>query len=175
MSFSLDYPVTHLRAPFRCWNHKSNVHSHPAFKIQPHPFPSLSTNKSRTFPVYTHTHTHKHTHTHTPHYQQFPKCEPLGCLSFQRFCEVKTILVILWWKLAQNLLPSFLLSLQTYSGVFQSLPDVWCHDGWNSEADIEALIKVDCVDHNKLWKILKEMRKPDHLTCLLRNLRSHYK
>ena len=29
---------------------------------------------------------------------------------------------------------------------------------------------LDCVDHNKLWKILKEMRIPDHLTCLLRNL-----
>ena len=29
---------------------------------------------------------------------------------------------------------------------------------------------VDCVDHNKLWKILKEMGIPDHLACLLRNL-----
>ena len=28
----------------------------------------------------------------------------------------------------------------------------------------------DCVDHNKLWKILKETGIPDHLTCLLRNL-----
>ena len=28
----------------------------------------------------------------------------------------------------------------------------------------------DCVDHNKLWKILKEMGIPDNLTCLLRNL-----
>ena len=28
----------------------------------------------------------------------------------------------------------------------------------------------DCVDHNKLWIILKEMGIPDHLTCLLRNL-----
>ena len=28
----------------------------------------------------------------------------------------------------------------------------------------------ECVDHNKLWKILKEMGIPDHLTCLLRNL-----
>ena len=28
----------------------------------------------------------------------------------------------------------------------------------------------DCVDHNKQWKILKEMGMPDHLTCLLRNL-----
>ena len=30
----------------------------------------------------------------------------------------------------------------------------------------------DCVDHNKLWKILKEMEIPDHLSCLLRNLYS---
>ena len=29
---------------------------------------------------------------------------------------------------------------------------------------------IDCVDHNKLWKILKQMGIPDHLTCLLRNL-----
>ena len=28
----------------------------------------------------------------------------------------------------------------------------------------------DCVDHNNLWEILKEMGLPDHLTCLLRNL-----
>ena len=30
----------------------------------------------------------------------------------------------------------------------------------------------DCVDHNKLWKILKEMGIPDHFTCVLRNLYS---
>ena len=30
----------------------------------------------------------------------------------------------------------------------------------------------DCVDHNKMWKILKEIGIPDHLTCLLRNLYS---
>ena len=28
----------------------------------------------------------------------------------------------------------------------------------------------DCLDHNKLWRILQEMGIPDHLTCLLRNL-----
>ena len=34
-----------------------------------------------------------------------------------------------------------------------------------------AYVKAfDCVNHNKLWKILREMRIPDHLTCLLRNL-----
>ena len=35
---------------------------------------------------------------------------------------------------------------------------------------IDYAKSFDCVDHNKLWKILKEMRIPDHLTCLLRNL-----
>ena len=35
---------------------------------------------------------------------------------------------------------------------------------------IEQAKDFDCVDHNKLWKILKEIRIPDHLTCLLRNL-----
>ena len=35
---------------------------------------------------------------------------------------------------------------------------------------VEYAKAFDCVDHNKLWKILKEMGIPDHLTCLLRNL-----
>ena len=37
---------------------------------------------------------------------------------------------------------------------------------------IEYAKAFDCVDHNNLWKILKEMEIPDHLTCLLRNLYS---
>ena len=35
---------------------------------------------------------------------------------------------------------------------------------------IDCAKAFDCVDHSKLWKILKEMGIPDHLTCLLRNL-----
>ena len=35
---------------------------------------------------------------------------------------------------------------------------------------IDNATAFDCVDHNKLWKILQEMGIPDHLTCLLRNL-----
>src|SRR5574340_259847 len=35
---------------------------------------------------------------------------------------------------------------------------------------IDCAKAFDCVDHKKLWKILKEMGIPDHLTCLLRNL-----
>ena len=42
------------------------------------------------------------------------------------------------------------------------------------KTSISALLTMpkafNCVDHNKLWKILKEMGIPDHLTCLLRNL-----
>ena len=38
------------------------------------------------------------------------------------------------------------------------------------KTSISAFKAFDCVDHNKLWKILKEMGIPDHLTCLLRNL-----
>ena len=35
---------------------------------------------------------------------------------------------------------------------------------------IEYAEAFDCVDHNKLWKIVKEMGIPDHLTCLMRNM-----
>ena len=35
---------------------------------------------------------------------------------------------------------------------------------------IDCAKAFDCVDHNKLWKILKERGVPDHLTCLLKNL-----
>ena len=35
---------------------------------------------------------------------------------------------------------------------------------------IDYAIAFDCMDHNKLWKILKEKGIPEHLTCLLRNL-----
>ena len=35
---------------------------------------------------------------------------------------------------------------------------------------IDYAKRFDCVDHNRLWEIFKEMRIPDHLTCLLRNL-----
>ena len=38
------------------------------------------------------------------------------------------------------------------------------------EFQLNYVKAFDCVDHNKLWKILKEMGIPDHLTCLLRNL-----
>ena len=35
---------------------------------------------------------------------------------------------------------------------------------------IDYIKAFDCVDHNKLWKILQDMGLPDHLTCLLRNV-----
>ena len=49
----------------------------------------------------------------------------------------------------------------------------WKKQESSRKTSISALLtmsKPDCMDHNKLWKILKEMGIPDHLTCLLRNL-----
>jgi len=45
---------------------------------------------------------------------------------------------------------------------------VWILTIWYSLGDYAKTF--DCVNHIKLWKILKEMGIPDHLTCLLRNL-----
>ena len=39
-----------------------------------------------------------------------------------------------------------------------------------STSALLTTLNPDCVDHNKLWKILLEMGIPDHITCLLRNL-----
>ena len=50
----------------------------------------------------------------------------------------------------------------------------WKKQESSRKTSISALLTMakafDCVDHNKLWKILQEMGIPDHLTCLLRNL-----
>ena len=47
----------------------------------------------------------------------------------------------------------------------------WKKQESSRKTSISALLCQSlCVDHNKLWEILKEMGTPDHLTCLLRNL-----
>ena len=49
----------------------------------------------------------------------------------------------------------------------------WKKQGSSRKTSISAIDYAkafDCVDHNQLWKILKEMGIPDHLKCLLRNL-----
>ena len=49
----------------------------------------------------------------------------------------------------------------------------WKKQESSRKTSISALLTMpvfDCVDHNELWKILKEMGIPDHLTCFLRNL-----
>ena len=53
------------------------------------------------------------------------------------------------------------------------LPSMGSHrveHSWHNLAAAAAAKPLTCVDHNKLWKILKVMGIPDHLTCLLRNL-----
>ena len=51
----------------------------------------------------------------------------------------------------------------------------WKKEESSRKTSVSALLTMtnkafDCVDHNKLWEILKEMGIPDYLTCLLRNL-----
>ena len=46
----------------------------------------------------------------------------------------------------------------------------WKKQESSRKISIDCAKAFDCVDHNQLWKILKEMGIPDHLTCLLRNL-----
>ena len=72
-----------------------------------------------------------------------------------------------------------------YSHLFQNFPQfVVIHRvkgfGVLNKAEVDAFVELscffdyskafDCVDHNDMWKILKEMGIPDHMTCLLRNL-----
>ena len=51
-------------------------------------------------------------------------------------------------------------------------PEIWAKEFQKNIyfCFIDYAKAFDCVDHNKLWKILQEMGIPDHLTCLLRNL-----
>ena len=59
-------------------------------------------------------------------------------------------------------------------GIFQAKVQEWGAIAFSKKniyfCFIDYAKAFDCVDHNKLWKILKEMGIPDHLTCLLRNL-----
>ena len=62
----------------------------------------------------------------------------------------------------------------TYHLTWVSLTTPWSSKEQNNSRKsicfIDYAKAFDCVDHNKLWKILNKMRIPDHLTCLLRNL-----
>ena len=62
----------------------------------------------------------------------------------------------------------FLINMQTVKYALSKKPRVFQKNIYFCFIDYAKAF--DCVDHNKLWKILKEIGIPDHLTCLLRNL-----
>ena len=73
------------------------------------------------------------------------------------------------------------MNFQMFKLVLQKAEDQITNIRWIMEKAIEFQKNIyfcfidyakafDCVDHNKMWKILNEMGIPDHLTCLLRNL-----
>ena len=61
-------------------------------------------------------------------------------------------------------------SWETYMQVKKQQLELDMEKQTGSKEEEDYVKALDCVDHNKLWKILKEMGIPDHLTCLLRNL-----
>ena len=84
--------------------------------------------------------------------------------SFRVKCTLQTILFISLFYMSVNW---FLIKLLTSAGSSKKQESFrknicFCF--------IDYAKASDCVDHKKLWKILKEMGIPDHLTCLLRNL-----
>ena len=92
----------------------------------------------------------------------------------------KVMLKILWAKLQQYVnreLPDVQAGFRKGRGTRYQIANIF----WIMErarefqkniyfCSLDYTKAFDCVDHNKLWRILKEMGNPDHLTCLLRNL-----
>ena len=87
--------------------------------------------------------------------------------SSSSFSEITWHLSLLWFKLVLEKAEESEIKLPTSTGSLRKQE--------NSRKNIYFYFidydkALDCVDHHKLWKILKEMGIPDHLTCLLRNL-----
>ena len=74
-----------------------------------------------------------------------------------------------WYKNSQNLMSKQEISWNIFS-CFLLLVSKGGPENPLYFCIIDYAKTFDCVDHNKLWKILKEMGLPDHLTCLLWNL-----
>ena len=104
------------------------------------------------------------------------------CSNFQTIALIshgsKVMLIILQARLQQNMnheLPDVPAGFRKDRGTRDQMANIrWiiekAREFWKNFCFIDYAKTSDCVDHNKLWKILKGMGKPDHLTCLLRNL-----
>ena len=75
-----------------------------------------------------------------------------------------------WQEYTEELYKKDLHDPDNHDGMITNLePDILeCEVKWAYFIDYAKAF--DCLDHNKLWKILKQMGIPHHLTCLLRNL-----
>ena len=73
---------------------------------------------------------------------------------------------VIWYTLLSQNFPQFIVIHRGFGVVNKAEVDVFLE----LFCFFDYAKAFDCVDHNKLWKILKEMGTPDHLTCLLRHL-----
>ena len=72
-------------------------------------------------------------------------------------------------------IPDIVAGFRKSRGIRVQIANNLDHNNWIKEKAREFqkniyFLLIDCVDHNKLWTILKEIGISDHLTCLLRNL-----
>ena len=92
----------------------------------------------------------------------------------------KVMLKILQARLQQYVnreFPNVEVGFRTGRGIREQMANIHCIIDKTREfkknihfSFIDYAKAFDCVDHNRLWKIIKEMGIPDHLTCLLRNV-----
>ena len=90
----------------------------------------------------------------------------------------KAVLKILQARLQQyaiHEIPDVQAGFRKDRGTRDQVANIWwtiktARESQKNVCFIDYAKAFDCVDHNKLWKTLKEMGIPDHLTCLLRNL-----
>ena len=105
----------------------------------------------------------------------------LNCQTIELFSHAnKVMLKILQARLQQYVkqeLPDVQVGFRKGKGTRDQIPNIrWIMEKAREFQKniyfcfIDYAKSFDCADHNKLWKILKEMGLPDHLTCLLRNL-----
>ena len=99
-----------------------------------------------------------------PKERQCQKCSNYRTVALSSHAS-KVMLKILQARLQQYVnreLPDIQAGFRKGRGTRDQIANICCF--------IDYAKAFDCVDHNKLWKILKDMGIPDHLTCLLRNL-----
>ena len=97
-------------------------------------------------------------------------CRVFSCVVERGFCYYQCIFLAKLYSSLPCFIPYPKAKFACYSRCFLTVAQIREFQKNIYFCFIDYVKAFDCVDHNELWKILKEMGLPDHLTCLLRNL-----